>query len=197
MRFLKSERVLQIDELAEELMKDNPDWGMVCGLFVEMFEDLNSRITAIDCVEISKFFWNIIADFDSYIELPNGIHDLVGDAATLYLYPSRFCEATPEKLLKEARKLAAQYRPSTPRKSRRKRIIEMYEAGKPIASIAEELEVQRNLVEKTLILAGHKIESGNGWLALESHSLWPFDRSARRKEEPNYTKTDEEGNTAI
>lgn len=175
-RLPSSKNILQINELSETLRKENIDWGIFCKLLTEMFTELKAQVISLYCVEISKFAMCCInADFDGFLEFPSDIYYLIDDALSLYLYPARFAPTSPEKLLKKASEISSRYKISIPYKTKREIILEMYENETDIQVIAEELEIRKELVEKTLILAGFKIKGLNGEPALQWHSLWSKD----------------------
>ena len=161
--------VLQFEEIILELLKDEPDWGIVCKLLMEIFEDLNQFITSLYCVEISKFgiALDVYADDEATWELPEVIRDfLVFDSAMLYLFPSRYAAELPMKLLESSRELVETYKPETNYRSRREMIFELAEKKRSVKSISDELGINENLIEKMMILSEH-IKGKT-----PSHALW-------------------------
>ena len=171
-----SKNILQINELSAVLLGNNIDWGVVCKLFTEMFDDLVTQVTSLYCVEISKFALCCLnADFEEYLEFPSDIYNLIDDALGLYLYPADFAPITPKKLLEKTQEISKKYKISYPYKTRKEQIIEMYSDGISVADIALKLMISEDLVKKTLILNGYKIEGLSNKPALQWHSLWSLD----------------------
>ncbi|MBC8223498.1 hypothetical protein H8E65_02845 [Candidatus Bathyarchaeota archaeon] len=172
-KFLSHNRhVLQFEEIILELLKDEPDWGIVCKLLMEIFEDLNQFITSLYCVEISKFGIALVvyADDEASWELPEVIRDfLVFDLAMLYLFPSRYAAELPMELLVSSRELVETYKPDINYPSRREMIFELAEKKMSVKSISDELGINENLVEKSMILSEH-IKGKT-----PSHTLWSRD----------------------
>jgi len=150
--------VLQFEEIIQEISQDEPDWGIVCKLIVEIFEDLNLFITSLYCVEITKFCiaLDVYASDEIAWELPEIIRDfLMGDSASLYLYPSRYGADLPVELFDKSKVLVEYFKPASDYRSRREMIFELAEKKMSVKSISEALCIKENLVEKSMILSGH------------------------------------------
>jgi len=79
---------------------------------------------------------------------------------TLHDYPSEFCLAQPQELLDRINKLCEESHVDLQSiKTKKDRIIEMYDEGTDLELIAEEAGTDQNLVRSVLIRAGYRFEA--------------------------------------
>jgi len=161
--------ILQFKEIIEELQNEEPDWGIICNLFLEMFEDLNKFIIALYCVEITKFVVALevyASDFAPW-EMPDEICDfIIDDPLMLYLYPAGMTKGLPEKLIQQSKVLTEKFKSEKKFRSNRDSILELLKNEYSLNYISDKLRISKHLVEKTMILEGYL--SGR----TPTHRLW-------------------------
>jgi len=155
----KCRNLLQINELVEEVSKEALDIPKILKLFKELFEDLVAVTTALKCVDIDRFC-TILSVSEEFNRLPEELQDIVDDCHTLHDYPSELCWVQPEELVDRINELWEELHVGLQSmKTKKDRIIEMYDEGTDLELIAEEVGTDRDPVRSVLIGAGYRFEA--------------------------------------
>ena len=155
----KSRNLLQINELVEEVSKETLNIPKILKLFKELFEDLVAITTAWKCVEIDQFCTALVLTEEIH-RLPLGLEYIVDYCTALHDYPAEFCWVQPEELLDRINELCKELHVDIQSiKTKKDRIIEMYDEGTGLELIAEEVRTDQDLVMSVLIRAGYRFEA--------------------------------------
>jgi len=83
--------------------------------------------------------------------MPIRLQEIVDDCTTLHDYPAEFCLAQPQEILQRINELCKEFNIDLRSvKTKKDRIIEMYEKGMDMERIARELGAPQHLVKTIL-----------------------------------------------
>ena len=144
-------RLIQILEIKTEFNKSNIDVPKIIKLFKELFEDLSVETTTLSCMEIDQLCTDLVVT-DKIKILPEYAQDYIEECMTLHDFPSKW-SITPLELLNVFKEMYDMYDGIESIISVKDQILILYKEGKKIEEISKELGVDKNIVDRQIIIA--------------------------------------------
>ena len=166
MEFKRSDNFHQINEIIDELSTDSPNTIKLVKLLRELLVALVRETTAWACVEIDWLCW-VINDkyvFEHVIEgkearynweMPLGLEKIIDDFMLLHDYPADYAPSPQTILTKLDEYITEENIELCSVKTKLDYMVEMYEEGRKISQIANDLDISEQMVKRALGLTGY------------------------------------------
>ena len=156
----KSNRIVQTGEILSEYDKKIPDIYKITKLFKEIFEDMTIEEKngyevdlKLTCIEADNLCTYLQSD-DRFKILPYALQEVIKECTTLHDYPSKYSLSSPKELLNNTIKIFNKHiNIENHVVTLKDKIINLYKEGKDENNITNIINVDKNMVHRTILIA--------------------------------------------